>query len=209
MLSRAYKMARMDLNWQSVEAPCGTFNFASYDGLLAEMEEVGVRPYWILDYSNSCYEPPSGGSGCNTAACIAGYGRFAAAVASHFKGHNIVFESVNELSSLTLLACISKMHHPSASDTPRFARTPLRRSVNEPNGMVRNAPSLVCTLLACIAKMHLASASDTLRFARTPLNRGTTMRATLRRWMLQRGPPLLRSGRRGLALRLRASISLT
>jgi hypothetical protein len=33
-----------------------------------------VRPYWILDYANPCY-PGTIWPACNTAACIAGYGK--------------------------------------------------------------------------------------------------------------------------------------
>jgi hypothetical protein len=59
------------------------------------MTAHGVRPYWILDYANPCY-PGTVWPSCDTPACIAGYGRFAAAAAEHFKGRDIIFESVNE-----------------------------------------------------------------------------------------------------------------
>lgn len=52
MLSSAYRMARMDFDWGRVESQCGVYDFSAYDGLLAEMQAVGVRNYWILDYSN-------------------------------------------------------------------------------------------------------------------------------------------------------------
>jgi len=101
MLARAYKVARMDLGWASIEkaGACGTYDYSAYDALLAEMEENGVRPYWILDYNNdNCY--PSPGSSCTTAACIEGYGKFGAATVEHFKGRNIIFESVNEANGM-------------------------------------------------------------------------------------------------------------
>ena len=77
---------------------CGTYAWGSYDILLATMEAHGVQPYWILDYGNPCY-PPTPGSpshSCNTAACIAAFGRFAAASAEHYHGHGIIWETVNE-----------------------------------------------------------------------------------------------------------------
>ena len=41
-----------------IESECGKYNFTLYDELLATMQRHGVRPYWILDYSNSkCYPP--------------------------------------------------------------------------------------------------------------------------------------------------------
>jgi len=101
MLAAAYKVARMDLNWASVEraGACGAYDFSAYDALLAEMEAVGVRLYLILDYNNdSCY--PSPASSCETPACIAGYGRFGAATAAHFAGRGIIFESVNEANGM-------------------------------------------------------------------------------------------------------------
>lgn len=93
MLSTAFKVARMDFNWASIEKQCGQYDFSAYDTLLAEMEGAGVRPYWILDYSNPCYGPDKG---CVTAPCIAAYGRLAGAAAAHFGGHNIIWESTNE-----------------------------------------------------------------------------------------------------------------
>ena len=95
LLATAYKVARMDFLWSTIETTCGEYDFSAYDALLAEMQAHNVRPYWILDYDNNkCY--PSPGSSCSTDACIAGYGAFAAAAAAHFAGQPIIFESVNE-----------------------------------------------------------------------------------------------------------------
>jgi hypothetical protein len=93
MLATAFRVVRMDLMWGSVESRCGQYNFTAYDTLLAAMEAHGLRPYWILDYSNSCYDP---GPGCHSDACVAAYGRFTAAVVTRYAGHGIIFESVNE-----------------------------------------------------------------------------------------------------------------
>lgn len=41
MLSKAFKVARMDFGWQTVEAQCGVYNFTQYDGLLEAMESNG------------------------------------------------------------------------------------------------------------------------------------------------------------------------
>jgi hypothetical protein len=99
-LSKAFRVARMDFNWGSVErvGACGTYNFSSYDTLLSTMEAHGIRPYWILDYGNQCYPSATGtpANACNTAACIAAFGRLAAATAAHFQGHHIIFETPNE-----------------------------------------------------------------------------------------------------------------
>lgn len=50
MMATAYRVARMDLTWQSVEKTCGKYDFSAYDGLVAELSAVGVTPYLILDY---------------------------------------------------------------------------------------------------------------------------------------------------------------
>jgi polysaccharide biosynthesis protein PslG len=96
MLSRAFKVARMDFSWGSIESKCGLYNFSAYDTLLAQMKAVGVRPYWIVDYGNRCY-PSTDGQGCSSDACVAAYGRFTAAAAQHFQHQkDIIFEIVNE-----------------------------------------------------------------------------------------------------------------
>jgi hypothetical protein len=95
MLSTAFKVARMDFSWTSIESVCGIYDFSAYDSLLSAMEAVNVRSYWILDYNNpTCY--PSNGKSCASSACIIGYGKLAAAAATHFQGRDIIWETVNE-----------------------------------------------------------------------------------------------------------------
>ena len=53
------------------------------------MEAASLRPYWILDYGNTCYTPDHG---CDTPACIAAFASFALATVAHFGGHGIIFE---------------------------------------------------------------------------------------------------------------------
>ncbi len=100
MLAKAFKIARMDFDWASIERTPGVYDFTAYDRLLATMEAHGVRPYWILDYGNPLYPPANSSStpakSCDTAACIAAYGALAAAAAAHFHGHGIIWETVNE-----------------------------------------------------------------------------------------------------------------
>ncbi|CUE71464.1 cellulase-like protein, putative, partial [Bodo saltans] len=96
MLSRAFKVARMDFSWGRIESTCGSYNFSAYDTLLAQMNSVGVRPYWIVDYGNRCY-PSVDGQGCSSDECVAAYGRFASAAAQHFQHQKqIIFEIINE-----------------------------------------------------------------------------------------------------------------
>lgn len=79
-----------------------------------------MHPYWIVDYSNPCYAPA--GNTCASPKCIAAYGAFAAAAATHFAGHAITFESVNEpngmggdnASVITALAAAAHPHFAAA-----------------------------------------------------------------------------------------------
>lgn len=98
MLSQAFKVARMDFNWGSIESTCGQYNFAAYDNLLQVMAANNVRPYWIMDYGNACYPAAPGqpSVSCSTPACITAFGNFAAAAVAHFKGHGIQWECLNE-----------------------------------------------------------------------------------------------------------------
>jgi len=83
-----------------------------------------VRAYWIIDYSKcvlrepddlrapartstnrspncspkfspACY-PDVPAQSCSSAACVAAYGRLAAAAAAHFRGRGVLWESINE-----------------------------------------------------------------------------------------------------------------
>lgn len=96
MISRAYRVVRMDFTWALIETARGVYNFSEYDTLLGTMKAHGLRPYWILDYGNPLYPPTTRGSTCDTAVCVAAFARFAAAAVSHFKGNDIIFECINE-----------------------------------------------------------------------------------------------------------------
>jgi len=97
MYAKAFKVARMDMTWESIERSVGVYDFTPYDELLSTMRAHAIRPYWILDYGNSLYPPSAGSSkSCNTVSCIAAFGKFAAAAAEHFHGNDIIWETVNE-----------------------------------------------------------------------------------------------------------------
>ena len=120
MIAAAYKVARMDFKWASIEKSEHAYDFEAYDGLLSTMEAHGIRPYWILDYGNPLYPPQHTGrnnGACDTEVCIEAFGKFAAATVAHFRGHNIIFECINEpngmggdnstdIAALCLSACL-------------------------------------------------------------------------------------------------------
>ena len=103
-----FKFIRMDFGWQSIEREKGTYNWATYDELTANLEKRGLRAIYILDYSNSLYEEPSDAKNPITGKVqkssaspqhpesIAAFARWAAAASGHFKGSNIIWEIWNE-----------------------------------------------------------------------------------------------------------------
>jgi len=92
-LASGYKIARMDFGWSGIEKQKGVYDFSAYDNLLSQCEAQGVRPYWILDYSNPLYDnnlSPYDDAG-RTA-----FANFAVAAAKHFAGKNVIWEMYNE-----------------------------------------------------------------------------------------------------------------
>ena len=51
-----FKIVRKDIFWNHVEREKQVFNFEGYDQLTQSLIENDIRPYYILDYSNSLYE---------------------------------------------------------------------------------------------------------------------------------------------------------
>jgi len=86
-----FRFVRMDLLWSDVERN-GRYRFAGYDALLRALETRGMGALWILDYGH----PDHGGQAPHKAEDIAAFGRFAAAVAAHFRGRPVRYEIWNE-----------------------------------------------------------------------------------------------------------------
>ena len=51
-----FKVVRMDFLWGRTERRKGEYDWSEYDELTTELERRGIRPYYILDYSNPLYE---------------------------------------------------------------------------------------------------------------------------------------------------------
>jgi hypothetical protein len=76
-----------------IEKKRGEYDFSPWDRLLASCEKFGIRPMYILDYSNPLYdnnESPHSDEG------VAAFAKWAAASVVHFRGHHIIWESYNE-----------------------------------------------------------------------------------------------------------------
>lgn len=109
MIAKAgFKFVRMDFDWARTEPQKGKYNWSDYDTFTAELEERGLRPYYILDYSNPLYEENSRSTNPIThrveyalaspqhPESIAAYARWAAAAAKHFHDHGVIWEIWNE-----------------------------------------------------------------------------------------------------------------
>ena len=93
LAAAGFRWIRMDFNWGSTERIQGQYDFSAYDKLLAALEPQGIRALLILDYSNKLYDQ---GLSPYTPAGRAGFARWAAAAARHFKGRGILWEMYNE-----------------------------------------------------------------------------------------------------------------
>ena len=103
-----FKFIRMDFSWGGTERKKGEYNWAEYDELTANLEQRGLRPVYILDYSNGLWEDPivsrdpiSGRERRDTASpqkpeSVAAFARWAAAAAAHYRDRRILWEIWNE-----------------------------------------------------------------------------------------------------------------
>ncbi|TXI09606.1 MAG: hypothetical protein E6Q76_05310 [Rhizobium sp.] len=105
MASIGIGIARTDMQWVSVEKVQGQYDFSVFDKLADAMISQGVRPMFILDYSNPLYEPVQPGATALDApikppprhsSSVAAFNNFASAAALHFKGKNVIWEIWNE-----------------------------------------------------------------------------------------------------------------
>ncbi|MGH8022139.1 MAG: cellulase family glycosylhydrolase [Limisphaerales bacterium] len=89
-----FKFVRMDFFWAQTEPRKGEYDWSDYDTLTGELKRHGLRPYYILDYSNPIYEEK--GASPRHPQSIVAYARWAAAAARHFHGQGVIWEIWNE-----------------------------------------------------------------------------------------------------------------
>lgn len=84
---------RIDVRWELVEKTKGVYtSYAPADRQIAALQSAGIRPLIVLGYANPLYD---WGRTPNTAAGIAAYAAYAAAVAQHY-GPNVDYAVFNE-----------------------------------------------------------------------------------------------------------------
>jgi hypothetical protein len=103
-----FKVVRMDFSWGGTERKRGQYDWSAYDELTAALEKRGLRPWYILDYSNALYEEPVTTRDPVTHRprrdvaspqhpdSVAAFARWAAAAARHFHGRHVLWEIWNE-----------------------------------------------------------------------------------------------------------------
>jgi len=91
-----FKMARTDIFWSSIEEEKGVYDFENngYDTLTKELMKAGIRPYYVLDYSNLLYEEH--GASIVTDKGREAFNRYVDEVTSRYKNKGIIWEVWNE-----------------------------------------------------------------------------------------------------------------
>ncbi|WP_445491757.1 cellulase family glycosylhydrolase [Niallia sp. 03133] len=89
------KTVRMDMQWSTIEKQRGVYDFSNtgYDELVNGLEENGLRPMFILAYSNSLYENQKS---ITTKEGLEHFGKFVSAVTNRYKEKDIIWEIWNE-----------------------------------------------------------------------------------------------------------------
>lgn len=103
-----FRVVRMDLGWAGIERERGRYDWSAVDELTANLSKRGLRPLYILDYSNPLYEesvvtrdPVSGREHRDTASprrpeSVAAFAAWAAAAAARYTSHGVIWEIWNE-----------------------------------------------------------------------------------------------------------------
>lgn len=107
MAAAGIKTVRTDFVWRDIETQKGVYNWAAYDELVNNLVRRGMRPYFILDYSNPLYEDVHilSQNGVPYAAYIdspnspdsmAAFAAWAKVAAIRYQSKNVIWEIWNE-----------------------------------------------------------------------------------------------------------------
>lgn len=104
-----FKWVRVDFTWTGIERRKGVYDWSEFDAFTSGLARHGLRPYYILDYSNPLYEqnvtninPITGKPEATATASpqhaesVAAFARWAGAAAEHFSGRGVIWEIWNE-----------------------------------------------------------------------------------------------------------------
>lgn len=88
-----FRFVRMDFFWAGIEKQKGVYDFSAFDHLMADLDRLGLRAYFILDYGNPLYD---GGQSPHTDEGRTAFCAFVKAAMQRFAGRGIVWEMWNE-----------------------------------------------------------------------------------------------------------------
>lgn len=101
-----FKVVRFDFSWELTEPKRGRYDFSMYDRLVRRLEKRGIRPLFILAYSNRLYAPeievgPEGKKVKRVAApttpeAVDAYVKWATAAVRRYAKYDVVWELWNE-----------------------------------------------------------------------------------------------------------------
>jgi len=90
------RWVRRDVAWTKVERVVGEFDFAAADKVIDTEIASGAEVLVVLDYGHPAYAADSNGDSTVPPDDVADFGRYAAAVAEHFRGRVSAYEIWNE-----------------------------------------------------------------------------------------------------------------
>ncbi|HEX4124319.1 MAG TPA: cellulase family glycosylhydrolase [Tepidisphaeraceae bacterium] len=85
-----FKYVRRGFIWESIERNKGVYDFSNVDQFMKDCDARGLSVIGCMAFSNKLYGKVTTDAGRE------GYAKFAAALAAHFKGQNILWEIWNE-----------------------------------------------------------------------------------------------------------------
>ncbi|MCK5456242.1 MAG: cellulase family glycosylhydrolase, partial [Melioribacteraceae bacterium] len=86
-------IVRMDISWGGFEKTKGKYDFSRHDKLIEDLEELGIRLLFIIDYGNPLYDD---GFSPYTEEGREAYTKFCSALAERYSGKAIIWELWNE-----------------------------------------------------------------------------------------------------------------
>jgi hypothetical protein len=90
------RWVRRDIAWHRVESEVGTFDFTRADAVVDTELSAGVEVLAVLDYGHPAYADGANGDSTFPPDDASDFGRYAAAVAEHFRGRVSAYEIWNE-----------------------------------------------------------------------------------------------------------------
>ncbi len=90
-----FRVIRRGFYWSTIEKKKGAYDFSKYDEQMKHAQRLGLTVVGVLFGNNKLYED-DGQGGIQTEAGRQGFARFAAALAEHYKDHNVLWEVWNE-----------------------------------------------------------------------------------------------------------------